>query len=163
MILRRNWLLACAGSLILAGAALAQSTTTTTTFTRNSNLAPIGLATTETVQVNLVNTATATASGTAASCTGSVSFYNAAGAIIGTATSFTLTSGQISSVKLPYASAGASGSRAVVRPVVTATGTRGSGAAPCALSISVETYDTATGVTHVFEPDGSIGFGPGGF
>ena len=60
----------------------------------------MGLAPGETVQVNLVNLASASSSGTAASCAGSVSFYNAAGSIIGTATTFTLTSGQITSVEL---------------------------------------------------------------
>ena len=41
---------------------------------------PIGLASSETAQINVVNTAAASSSGTAASCTGSVSFVNASGA-----------------------------------------------------------------------------------
>jgi hypothetical protein len=148
-----------AGTFLLAACMFGQTTTTTTTSTRSSSLAPVGLATGETIQVNLVNLATASSSGTAASCTGSVSFFNAAGAIIGTATSFTLTSGQITSVKLPYASAGAAGQRAVVRPVITATRTS---SVPCSLDASVETFDTATGVTHVFQSGGAPAGGPGG-
>ena len=150
-----------AGSL-LALSAFGQTTATTTTVTRSSSLPPVGLAITETVQVNLTNTATASSSGTAASCTGSVAFYNAAGTIIGTATNFTLASGQISSIKLAYASAGAAGQRAVVRPVITATGTQPS-TVPCSLQYSLESYDTATGVTHSFETGAGPSVPQGGF
>jgi hypothetical protein len=155
---RKTALALCAGAFAVV-CAYGQ---TTTTVTHSASLPPVGLAITETIQVNLTNTATATASGTAASCTGSVSFYNASGTIIGTATSFTLGSGQISSVKLPYASAGASGSRAVVRPVVTATSTQPS-SVPCSLHYSVESYDSATGVTHVYQAGDGPAVPQGGF
>ncbi len=146
------------GTLLLAASAFGQTTTTTTTYTRTAALAPIGLALTETIQVNLTNTATASSGGTAASCGGSVSLLNAAGAVVGTATTFTATSGQTVSVKLPYASAGASGQRAILRPVITLTGTSN---VPCNLDTSLETYDTATGVTHIYQsgggPEGGFG------
>jgi len=160
----RNAFPAFAAGLFLAASAFGQATTTTTTstVTRADSLPPVGLAVTDTIQVNLTNTATASTGGTAASCTGSVAFYNAAGTVIGTATSFTLASGQITAVKLPYASAGASGSRAVVRPVITATGTVPQ-SAPCSLQYSVETYDTATGVTHTYAAGAGPAVPQGGF
>lgn len=145
-----------AGTLLLAASAFGQ--TTTTTYTRTSTLPPIGLALTETIQVNLTNTATASTAGTAASCGGSVSFLNAAGAVVGTATTYTATSGQTVSVKLPYASAGAAGQRAIIRPVITVTGASN---VPCALDTSLETYDTATGVTHIYQSGGGPEGGPG--
>jgi len=151
------------GILFIAVSAFGQTTTPIAppTFTSSSNLPPIGLAITETAQVNLVNTAKASSSGTAASCGGSVAFYNSKGTIIGTATSFTVGSGQIFSVTLPYASAGASGSRTVVRAVITSAetiaiailgspGSSGVAITPCSLAYSLETYDTATGVTHAY-------------
>ena len=154
----RNAVLAFAGTLLVAASGFAQSTTAST-HTRTSDLSPVGLAVGETVQVNVANLAANSTSGTAASCAGSVSFYNASGAIIGAATTFTLTTGQISTVRLPYASAGASGSRTVVRPVVTLTTTLPS-PPPCSLQFSLETFDTATGVTHVHTDGGVL---QGGF
>lgn len=130
-------------------------TTATTTRTSTSSLA-VG----ETVQVNITNIATASSSGTAASCPVSVAFYNTSGAIIGTATAATLTSGQIATVKLPYASAGAAGLRTVVRAVVSHTATYPS-PPPCSLEFSLETFDTATGVTHVHNAGGAMQGGSG--
>jgi len=69
--------------------------------------------------------------------------------VIGSAAPFTVTSGQIMSVKLPCANTAASG-RTVVRAVVTQTFATGSfAAAPCELATSFETDDSTTGVTHV--------------
>src|SRR5690242_17614359 len=100
--------------LVAAAAAMGQTSATTT---RSTSLPPIGLAASETAQVSVVNLATATSGGTAASCTGSISFVNASGATIGTASSFTVTSGQTFSKALPYSTTAASG-RTVVRGVV---------------------------------------------
>ena len=69
--------------------------------------------------------------------------------MIGSATPFTVTSGQIMSVKLPYANTEASG-RTVVRAAVTQTFATGSAAAPCELARSLETHDSTTGVTQAF-------------
>jgi hypothetical protein len=122
-------------------------------------LPPIGLAGSETAQVNVVNTATVAATSTGAtapSCTGTITFYNASGSIIGSASSFTVAGGQIFSATLPYASTGGSGSRTVIRVAIVLSTTTTSGLqppqppAPCALASSLETYDTATGVTHAF-------------
>jgi hypothetical protein len=116
-----------------------------------SQFPPIGLAASETAQVNIVNTASQSIGGTAPSCTGTITFYNASGGVIGAATSFTIGSGQIFSATLPYASTGAAGSRTVVRAqialgVVTIASLQPPPA--CVLSSSLETWDTATGVTH---------------
>jgi hypothetical protein len=119
-----------------------------------SQFPPIGLASSETAQINVVNTAIQSIGGTAPSCTGTITFYNASGAVIGAATSFAVGSGQIFSATLPYASTGTSGSRTVIRAaialssIVAQFGIQSSGPPPCALASSLETYDTATGVTH---------------
>ena len=154
-------------SAFLAAGAIAQTTTTSGTVTRQTTTPPIGLGSPETAQINVVNTATTVSGGTAASCTGSISFLNASGTTIGSATTFTVGSGQISSVTLPFSKAGASSTRTEIRGVVSLTVTTGSGAAPCALATSLETYDSSTGATHVYlaSPDGGgdyLGGGPGG-
>lgn len=150
-----------AAAAFTAVSATAQ-TTTSNTISRTMTFAPIGLASSETAQVNLVNLAGNPATGNAASCSGSVSFLGSSGAAIGSATSFTVTSGQIASVKLPYSSTAASG-RTVVRAVITQTFTSGSSAAPCELATSLETYDSSTGVTHAYVtgPQATSGFGFG--
>lgn len=142
----------------ITGAALAQTTTTNTTVTRQSSYAPTGLATSETAQVNVTNTATASSNGTAASCTGTISFLNSSGTAIGTATSFTVTSGQTFSVTLPFSKVGASGSRTVIRGVISLTETSG---VPCELSWSMETYDSTSGASHTYQAGGGIDLGGG--
>jgi hypothetical protein len=136
-----------AAAAFTAAGAIAQTTGSTVSHTMT--FAPIGLASSETAQVNLVNLASNPTSGNAASCTGSVSFLSGTGSVIGSATPFTVTSGQIFSVKLPYANTAASG-RTVVRATVTQTFATGSSTTPCELATSLETYDSTTGVTHVF-------------
>jgi hypothetical protein len=133
---------------VLAGGAWAQTTTTTTTITQTLNLPPIGLASSETAQINVTNLAANSSNGTAASCTGSISFVNGSGATIGTATSFTVAAGKTDSVTLPYSATSASG-RTEIRGVITLTITSGM-PAPCNLVSSLETYDTSSGVTHAF-------------
>ncbi len=132
------------GLLFVAASAFGQTVTPILpiALTASSNLPPIGLAVSETAQVNVFNAV-------AASCSGTIAFYDGKGSIIGSAASFTAGSGQIISVTLPYASTGASGSRTVVRAEI-AYQTAVGGFAPCSLSYSLETYDTGTGVTHAF-------------
>jgi hypothetical protein len=146
-----------------APALFAQTTTTSGTFTRTQNFPPVGLAASETMQITAVNIAAASSSGTAASCTGTISFLNSGGTVIGTATAYTLGTNQLKSVSLPYASAGATG-RTEIRGVLTQTVTSGSDV-PCELLVSLETYDTSTGVTHIYLTAGSEpsqgGGGPG--
>lgn len=137
--------------LFTAAAAMAQ-TTTTGTVTQSSDTPPVGLASSETLQINLVNTAVNATNGTAASCTGTVSFLNASGTAIGTPSSFTIASGVISSVALPFAKVGVTSTRTEVRAVITRTVTVNNGV-PCSLQATLETYDSSTGVTHLYLPN----------
>jgi len=102
----------------------------------NIVLPPVGLGPSETVEVNLVNNAKA-------SCNGSVSFYDASGSGIASA-SFKLGTGEIYSVKLPVASSTPIRAEIALAPA-TALSTP-----PCDLVFSFETYDSTTGITHAF-------------
>jgi ABC-type antimicrobial peptide transport system permease subunit len=156
-------------AIFFAALSVFGQTGTPATETATTNLPAVGLASTETVQVNVLNTSPvfATTSPTPAppDCAGSIAFYDANGNVIGSATDFKVGSGQTSSAKLPYASAAASGTaRIVVRAEISVTmstvtpptpTTGGSPVLPlflptCFLTSSLETYDTATGVTHTF-------------
>ena len=141
---------------VFTGSALAQ---TTTTRTQDYSFPAVGLGSTETLEISLTNLASASSSGTAASCTGSVTFVNAAGTTIGSATTFTLTSKQVGSVTLPFSKSGLTGSRGFVRAVVESTTTS---SVPCSLSFAMSTYDTSSGATHLFVGGGSnSAFGQG--
>jgi hypothetical protein len=149
--------------LILAAAvmitfALAQ----TTTNTRDFNLPPVGLGATETAEISVTNLAANASDGTAASCSGSILFHNSGGSLIGSATAFTIASGQISSARLPFSSAGATGTRTLIRGTVQLTLASSSPRPPCSLAFSLATYDTSTGATHALESAGlGPGYGPG--
>ena len=144
-------------------AAFGQSLTATST--RTYRFQPIGLGATETAQLNVHNTApwglgphilrqrarvhsgTIPAPGTTPlSCTGSVTFPGGSGAVIGAATPFTLTAGQVFSAKLPFATSGGTGVRTIIVSEVSSKFTSGT---PCSLAVSLETYDTSSGATHV--------------
>jgi hypothetical protein len=123
-----------------------------TATTREVSFAPVGVALTETMQVNLFNQATAASNNSAApSCTGSVSFVDATGkAIAGTGGNFTVASGQTQSISILGSNANTgttTGSRAEVRAIVTLNVVHGT---PCSLVDSLETFDSTTGATHVF-------------
>ena len=124
------------------------------------NLAVVGLASSETAQVNVVNLAPSVQSvapgsipnqGVKALCTGSITFYNASGNIITSSPSFSITSGQIFSATLPYSETlptnGTSSARTAVWATVTIGGNNTAGA--CEPAANIETFDTATGVTHL--------------
>ncbi len=138
------------------------ATTTPPTITRESSYPPLGLASTETMQVNLANLASNATSSTgtvttAASCTGSVTFLNATGATIGTANPFNVSQNSIVSVTLPFTKSSISGVRGEVRVVIITTTPTGKNSPPCSLETSLETYDTTTGATHVFLPSAAQG------
>jgi hypothetical protein len=123
-------------------------TPTPATATRELAFSPVGLAFTETAQINVANTAANPTNGTAASCSGTISFNSADGAAVGTPVKFTVTSGQIYSAELTAAAlAVKNGSRSEFIGSVQLTLTP---RVPCTLSISLETSDAATGVTHVY-------------
>jgi hypothetical protein len=143
-------------ALLLCAGAFGQ--TTSTTHTRTTSFGVVGFGSTETMRVNLLNIATASTSGTAASCTGTVTFTSATGATIGAATAFTIASGQVFSVNLSFASSGGTGSRVELVPSVQQT----SSSAPCGLSASLEVFDASSGVSHIHlgsSDAGSPGFG----
>ena len=156
MLFRRLVLTPAVLLMCTAGSAMAQSGSTT--LTRTFSFGPVGLGSTETAQVNLLNTAGASSSGTAASCAGTVAFAGATGAAIGSSTTFTVTSGEIFSVSLPFSKATTSGSRLELVATVTLTP---SSSTPCSLDASFETFDTSSGVTHVYLSVGQMGGGPG--
>ncbi len=130
----------------------AQGTSTPTSFTTDYVFPPVGLGSTETASVTVVNTAkaqTTTSTGTMApapSCTGTISFASASGTI-GTASSFTVGSDQFKTVTLPFTGAGLTGIRGEIQATVSLT-TSTSMRTPCSLTISLETYDSTTGATH---------------
>lgn len=133
---------------LLAAAAFAQTTTTTSTSTRESDFPPVGFGSSETVEITATNTAANASTGAAASCVGSLSFKNSAGAAIGTAASFTLASGQSVSARVAFAGAASTGTRTAVRGAVSLTTSSATPRPPCALDFSLAVYDTATGATH---------------
>ncbi len=146
--------------LLASTALFAQTIATPNTATVTQSLPPFGLGSTETARLDLTNLASASSGGTSASCTGTVSFVNAAGATIGTATPYTVTSGQTSSISLAFTSAGFSGSRGELRAVIAATRTAG---VPCQLHVSLQTFDTSSGATHLYVTDEFTQVsGPGG-
>jgi hypothetical protein len=137
--------LTCFLSLAVSGWA---QTAVPVTATRDLAFSPVGLAFSETAQINVANTAVNPASGTAASCTGTISFSNAAGAAAETPVKFTVSAGEIYSTTLTAAKLGVvNGSRAEFVGSVQLTLTPKT---PCSLTISLETFDTTSGVTHVY-------------
>src|SRR5436190_17556014 len=73
---------------------------TTNNNTREFDFPAIGFGNNESLEINVINVAANSTAGTAASCTGTIVFRNGAGATLGTATAFTLTTGQISTARL---------------------------------------------------------------
>ncbi len=123
-----------------------------------SLLPPVGFTATETLQVNVTNAAAPSLSGgLAPACGGTIAFYFG-GSLVGTVASFSVggfspATPQVISTALPYASTGASGGRIVVLAVITPATVAPSSDGlipPCALVSSLETFDTASGATHVF-------------
>jgi hypothetical protein len=144
---------------VLAGCALGQGTTTgSSTVTRDYAFPPVGLAGPETAQVNLVNIAPAstTSGAPAPACTGTVTFANASGKTIGTPASFTTTGSQVTSMQLTFSQLDASGTRGEFLASVQLT-TAFRQAALCSLVFSLETFDSSSGVTHVYLGNSSTG------
>jgi hypothetical protein len=141
---------------VLLVCAYGQGTTGSRTLTQNYLFPPIGLASSETAQVNVLNIAPASAAAnatagnaTAPSCTGTITFANAAGTAIGSAVSFATAGTQIFSKQLAFSELGVTGMRGEFVASVQAT-TAFPSKAPCSLVFSLETFDDATGATHIF-------------
>jgi hypothetical protein len=138
--------------LALATAAFGQPLVPTSSFTRAYNFPPVGLASSETAQVNLVNEApTPTAAGaTAPACTGTVTFANASGKTIGTPATFTTTGSQVFSTQLTFSQLAATGTRGEFLASIQLTNGSLPPKAQCSLMMSLETFDDTTGATHVY-------------
>ncbi len=137
---------------------------TSATFTRDYNFPPVGLASTETAQINLVNiapmaTSTSTSSASEApACTGTVTFTNASGSVIGKPTSFTTTGSQVTSIPLTFSQLQLASSDVRGEFVASVQLTRSlPSAALCSLVFSLETFDSSTGVTHVYLGNSATG------
>lgn len=119
--------------------------------TREYNFPPVGLASSETAQVNVLNSvSTITSAGAAApSCSGTITFANASGKTIGTPVTFTTSGSQIFSTQLTFNQLGAGGTRGEFVASIQLTNTL-SPLTLCALVFSLETYDDTTGATHVY-------------
>lgn len=136
----------------LAVSAFAQSTTppsmpttpTPVSFTRTYAFPPVGLASTETASISVMNIATTSSDGTKATCSGSISFTSADGTSAGPAKTFTdLLTGQIQSAELASSGSG----RVLISGSVQVTITP-SAYTPCSLLLTLQTFDTTTGVAH---------------
>jgi hypothetical protein len=118
------------------------------------HLPPLGLAASETAQVNVVNTLRPPPNGGVAPfCSGTVVFYDSRGGVVGQIRPFQLESAQMFSTPLDFASASPSGQRTAVLAVIClspfkVTSDAGAAVTPCSITSSLETFDTVTGVTH---------------
>ncbi len=123
-----------------------------TSVTREYNFPPVGLASSETAQVNVLNSvSTITTAGAAApSCSGTITFANASGKAVGNPVSFATSGSQIFSTQLTFNQLGAAGTRGEFVASIQLTGRLLPLTTSCALVFSLETYDDATGVTHVY-------------
>ena len=152
-----------AGVLVLAaGPAAAQSTPAPVpplSFTRTYTFPPIGLSGTETLQVNIVNLMTIPPGSEIATipagsailtitCSGTIMFADSYGKAIGSPVKFSVGGGQIFSAPLPFSATGYS-SRGEILATVQQTVVLSTSV--CTLGMSLETFDTNSGVTHAIE------------
>jgi hypothetical protein len=135
---------------LIAAATMFNALAADTASPRTSSFPPVGLGSTETAEISVVNLAADTTN-TKASCTGTISFVNAGGVTIGSATPFTVTTHQIVSVKLPFASSGGASPRTEIRGIVAVNASTTSPRPPCSAQFTMETFDTTTGATHTLQ------------
>lgn len=141
----------------------AQVTAVPISVTRDYVFPPVGLGASETASITVMNAATTGSPGGASpalapSCTGTISFSNPNGEI-GMPTPFTVGSEQFMTVTLPFASAGLLANRGEIQGKVSLTIST-SMPTPCSLILSLETYDSTTGVTHAVLSDPRANVGP---
>lgn len=149
MSLRSVWMTVAVAATITLSAS-AQSTTTTppsaltpVSFTRTYAFPPVGLAPTETASISVTNTAATSENGTKASCSVSISFTKADGTSAGPATTFTVGAGQIQTATLDSFSTSRTEISGSVQVTITPAAYT-----PCSLLMTLETFDTASGVNH---------------
>lgn len=133
---------------VLLACAFGQGTTGAALMLRNFTFPPVGLASSETAQLNVVNVASvANAAIAKPVCAGTVTFTNASGVVIGDPISFTTTGSQTFSTQLTFPKLASAGVRAeFVASILQNLAVPPSGF--CSMAFSLETFDTATGVTH---------------
>jgi hypothetical protein len=150
MFSRNCFLTAIFASALIAAPAFGQSTSAT--YTRDYVFPPLSLANGETAQVNVANTAKAPTNGTAASCTGTISFTTGNGAATGNPVAFTVPAGQIFSSSFPNNSANRTAILATVQqtlpiPVFPVQAILANTInLPCSLVLSLEIFSSTTHV-----------------
>lgn len=147
-------------SVVTASLGWAQTTTTTTeTISSSINLPVVGVGSTQTLEVDVVNLASNASNGTAASCNASISFLNSSGTAIVSSTAIAkLGAGAATSATLPFASSGGTGNRTLVRAVVTLTSSVSTGTprTPCSLQVSMSLFETGSGATDAVIPGSGV-------
>lgn len=118
---------------------------------------PVGLAATETAQIDITSAAAGYSGFSAGTCDASVTFYGPDGAAIGLPFNFTLgKTAEIYSAALPYIAVGSKASPTPISAQMALTAMPdsvfypASAVLPCVAAFSLKTFDTATGVTHVY-------------
>ncbi len=101
----------------------------------------------ETVRISVVNIAATSHNGTKASCSGNIGFQDATGTSLGTTPFTNVGTGQIAVGDYAIQSPVPLHGRSEIQGRVQVTLTAGS-AAPCSLLLTLEVFDTASGVTH---------------
>jgi hypothetical protein len=142
-------LLACAAAVV----AQVPPVSITTLISPGINYPPVGLGSTETMQVNITTQPSLLSVipfPVPATCAGTVAFLNSAGTAIEPAMGFKISDGQTFSVALPFGKAGMAGIRGQVRVQITITPPAVKNALPCSLQSSLETFDSVSGATHVY-------------
>jgi hypothetical protein len=151
--------IAFAGAVLFGSQFLAQAQVTTA-FQSAVTSGIVGLASSETAQLNVLNLQEpgTTASATAAACPVTLEFVNVSGAVVGTPLQKSIAPGQ--AVSAPYALPSVTSPRTEIRAVVitqTVSAAAGSTVIPvsptCNLLPSLEIVDTSGGTTHVFTTD----------
>ena len=152
MLTLRNGPVLCAG-LLITGIAFGQITGTTTPYGTLLQLPPVGLAVSETAQVNVMMPLFT--GGAGPYCAGTIAFSSAgaAGTVVGTVSTFGLEPGETFSASLPFTSASSAGARTVIWAAINLSPWKiptaaGPVFASCSIVSSLETFDSATGVTH---------------
>jgi len=159
----RSLLLMC----VFAACALAQTAPISASFTRDYSFPPVGLASSETAQLNLVNLSVAPIPSGSVACSGTITFTSAGGTTIGKPISFATAGSQVISTQLTFSQLGLAASDTRGEFVASVQLTSSFGPSACSLVFSLETFDTMSGVTHVYLGNSATGTAlvnnPGGF
>jgi hypothetical protein len=151
VFINEKYLVFAAGVLLVAACASAQ---TVVGGSPSVMIPAVGVAATESVQVNVTNMAPLSPNGGVESnCSGIILFYyspvNSPNSVLPFAqTGFSVASGQSFSFSAPYSSTSGAGGRQVIRPAINLAITTSGTAPACMLISSVEIFDTSSSVVH---------------